>query len=93
MTSPDIRKLTLPQIQFFIDRLFIHCPKCQKHLLDISEDQFVICYDCNIHLDLVLSRKSTSPDHEIISRLRPDGSIYRRTVQLHGQLKLFGGSP
>ena len=85
----SFRKLTPSQIQTFIDRLFIFCPNCQTPLRDVSENHYVICTDCNIHLDLVLSRNLPLPDHETISRFRPDGSLYRRKVELHGQLTLF----
>lgn len=80
----NIRHLRPQDISRFHDRLFVYCPECFQHKLPLNptSDGYLICSFCNIHWDLLGNRSAESPDYEIQSRLRPDGSLYRRKVKI-----------
>lgn len=84
----DFRVLRRQDVQRFIDRIFILCPECQRHLPIVPSDDYLLCSFCSIHWDLLLSRPLVSPDYTVDSRLRPDGSLYRRKVVDKGQIPL-----
>jgi hypothetical protein len=88
----NVRVLHKQDVQRFIDRLFILCPECfRQSLLVPTSDDYLICAFCNIHWDLLQNRPTEiNPDIKIDSRLRPDGSLYRRKVAVSGQLQLEG---
>lgn len=86
-------RLSRQDVQRMIDRLFILCPVCYTEKLFLpTPDDYVICSRCNIHWDLLPHRVTTpAPSSRVTSKLRVNGSVYRRHIPIHGQLTLNGG--
>jgi hypothetical protein len=80
----NYRFLSPQDVSRFHDLRVIRCPECyeQKLPLNPTSDGFLICSTCNIHWVLVgADLPSAVPEYQTKSKLRPDGSIYRRKIK------------
>jgi len=92
-----VRPLSKISVRRFIDHLTIPCPTCRNFLrLNPTDDNFLFCWWCNCLWDLEPEKRAREAHaarqqvERTVSHIRPDGSMSRRKVAIHGQLDFEG---